>query len=51
MMNSAAGIDQDALIGMFAGATAYLTKPFTQDTLIEAVQVYAAFAKDNQDED
>lgn len=41
----------DRARGRMVGSDQYLTKPFTQDTLIEAVQVYAAFAKDNQDED
>ena len=41
----------DRARGRMVGSDQYLTKPFTQDTLIEAVQVYAALAKDNQDED
>lgn len=41
----------DRARGRMVGSDQYLTKPFTQDTLIEAVQVYAALAKNNQDED
>lgn len=41
----------DRARGRMVGSDQYLTKPFTQDTLIEAVQVYAAIAKNNQDED
>ncbi len=41
----------DRARGRMVGSDQYLTKPFTQDTLIEAVQIYAALAKDNQDED
>ena len=41
----------DRARGRMVGSDQYLTKPFTQDTLIEAVQVYAALAKDNQVED
>ncbi len=41
----------DRARGRMVGSDQYLTKPFTQDTLIEAVQIYAALAKNNQDED
>lgn len=41
----------DRARGRMVGSDQYLTKPFTQDTLIEAVQVYAALAKNNQEED
>lgn len=41
----------DRARGRMVGSDQYLTKPFTQDTLIEAVQVYAVLAKNNQDED
>jgi len=30
------------------GSDQYLTKPFTQDTLIDAVQTYAAISRNNQ---
>lgn len=41
----------DRARGRMVGSDQYLTKPFTQDTLIEAVQVYAAIARNNQEED
>ncbi len=41
----------DRARGRMVGSDQYLTKPFTQETLLEAVQVYGALSKDNQDED
>jgi twitching motility two-component system response regulator PilG len=40
----------DRARGRMVGSDQYLTKPFTQETLIEAVQIYAAKAKSNQKE-
>lgn len=40
----------DRARGRMVGSDQYLTKPFTQETLIEAVQIYAAKAKNNQKE-
>ncbi len=40
----------DRARGRMVGSDQYLTKPFTQETLIEAVQVYAAKAKNHQKE-
>lgn len=40
----------DRARGRMVGSDQYLTKPFTQDTLIEAVQIYAAKAKSHQKE-
>lgn len=41
----------DRARGRMVGSDQYLTKPFTQETLLDAVQVYGALSKDNQDED
>ena len=41
----------DRARGRMVGSDQYLTKPFTQETLLEAVQVYAAQSKNNQEED
>ncbi len=41
----------DRARGRMVGSDQYLTKPFTQDTLLEAVQVYAFQARNNQEED
>ncbi len=41
----------DRARGRMVGSDQYLTKPFTQETLLEAVQVYAAQSKKNQEED
>lgn len=38
----------DRARGRMVGSDQYLTKPFTQDTLTEAVQTYAAIARSNQ---
>lgn len=40
----------DRARGRMVGSDQYLTKPFTQETLIEAVQIYAAKAKSHQKE-
>jgi twitching motility two-component system response regulator PilG len=40
----------DRARGRMVGSDQYLTKPFTQETLLEAVQTYAAQAKVNQQE-
>ena len=40
----------DRARGRMVGSDQYLTKPFTQETLIEAVQIYAAKAKSYQKE-
>lgn len=40
----------DRARGRMVGSDQYLTKPFTQETLIEAVQIYAAKAKTHQKE-
>ncbi len=40
----------DRARGRMVGSDQYLTKPFTQETLTEAVQTYAALAKANQEE-
>lgn len=40
----------DRARGRMVGSDQYLTKPFTQETLIEAVQTYAAMGKANQQE-
>ncbi len=40
----------DRARGRMVGSDQYLTKPFTQETLIEAVQTYAAAGKVNQQE-
>lgn len=40
----------DRARGRMVGSDQYLTKPFTQETLIEAVQIYAAKAKNHQKE-
>lgn len=37
----------DRARGRMVGSDQYLTKPFTQDTLVEAVQTYAAIARAN----
>lgn len=41
----------DRARGRMVGSDQYLTKPFTQETLLEAVHVYAAQPKSNQEED
>ena len=41
----------DRARGRMVGSDQYLTKPFTQETLLEAVQVYAFQARNNQEED
>jgi twitching motility two-component system response regulator PilG len=41
----------DRARGRMVGSDQYLTKPFTQETLLDAVQVYAAQSKNNQEED
>jgi twitching motility two-component system response regulator PilG len=41
----------DRARGRMVGSDQYLTKPFTQETLLEAVQVYAAQSRNNQEED
>jgi len=41
----------DRARGRMVGSDQYLTKPFTQETLLDAVQVYGALSKNNQDED
>ncbi|MDD2833293.1 MAG: response regulator [Methylotenera sp.] len=38
----------DRARGRMVGSDQYLTKPFTQETLIEAVQIYAAQSKAHQ---
>jgi len=38
----------DRARGRMVGSDQYLTKPFTQDTLIDAVQTYVAIARINQ---
>jgi twitching motility two-component system response regulator PilG len=38
----------DRARGRMVGSDQYLTKPFTQETLIDAVQTYAAISKSNQ---
>lgn len=38
----------DRARGRMVGSDQYLTKPFTKDTLTEAVQIYAAIARNNQ---
>jgi len=40
----------DRARGRMVGSDQYLTKPFTQETLLEAVQVYAAQSRHNQQE-
>jgi twitching motility two-component system response regulator PilG len=35
----------DRARGRMVGSDQYLTKPFTQETLLEAVQTYAAISK------
>ena len=40
----------DRARGRMVGSDQYLTKPFTQETLLEAVQVYAAQSRLNQQE-
>lgn len=41
----------DRARGRMVGSDQYLTKPFTQETLLDAVQVYGALSKNNADED
>lgn len=41
----------DRARGRMVGSDQYLTKPFTQETLLEAVQVYASQSRNNQEED
>jgi twitching motility two-component system response regulator PilG len=38
----------DRARGRMVGSDQYLTKPFTQETLLDAVQTYAAMSKSNQ---
>ncbi|MDP2230602.1 MAG: response regulator [Methylotenera sp.] len=38
----------DRARGRMVGSDQYLTKPFTQETLIDAVQTYAALSRTNQ---
>ncbi|MDP1596948.1 MAG: response regulator [Methylotenera sp.] len=40
----------DRARGRMVGSDQYLTKPFTQETLLDAVQIYAAHGKVNQQE-
>lgn len=40
----------DRARGRMVGSDQYLTKPFTQETLLDAVQIYAAHNKANQQE-
>jgi twitching motility two-component system response regulator PilG len=40
----------DRARGRMVGSDQYLTKPFTQETLTEAIQTYAALGKTNQEE-
>lgn len=40
----------DRARGRMVGSDQYLTKPFTQETLIDAVQTYAAISRKNQKE-
>jgi twitching motility two-component system response regulator PilG len=40
----------DRARGRMVGSDQYLTKPFTQKTLLDAVQIYAAYSKANQQE-
>jgi twitching motility two-component system response regulator PilG len=40
----------DRARGRMVGSDQYLTKPFTQETLIDAVQIYAAASRNNQQE-
>jgi twitching motility two-component system response regulator PilG len=40
----------DRARGRMVGSDQYLTKPFTQETLIDAVQTYAAVSRNNQKE-
>lgn len=40
----------DRARGRMVGSDQYLTKPFTQETLIDAVQIYAARGRENQQE-
>ncbi|MDP3743909.1 MAG: response regulator [Methylotenera sp.] len=40
----------DRARGRMVGSDQYLTKPFTQETLLDAVQIYAALSKVNQQE-
>jgi len=41
----------DRARGRMVGSDQYLTKPFTQETLLEAVQVYVSQSRNNQEED
>lgn len=41
----------DRARGRMVGSDQYLTKPFTQETLLDAVQVYAGQTRNNQEED
>jgi twitching motility two-component system response regulator PilG len=41
----------DRARGRMVGSDQYLTKPFTQETLIDAVQTYATVSRNNQKED
>ena len=40
----------DRARGRMVGSDQYLTKPFTQETLVDAVQTYASLGKNNQEE-
>lgn len=41
----------DRARGRMVGSDQYLTKPFTQETLLDAVQVFGAISKHHQEED
>ena len=41
----------DRARGRMVGSDQYLTKPFTQETLLDAVQVYGALSRHNEEED
>lgn len=41
----------DRARGRMVGSDQYLTKPFTKETLIDAVQIYAAISRTNQQEE
>lgn len=41
----------DRARGRMVGSDQYLTKPFTQETLLDAVQVYGALSRNNEEED
>jgi len=41
----------DRARGRMVGSDQYLTKPFTQETLVDAVQFHGALSRDNEEED